>query len=132
MTTSLAYNEVISNLASIYLEDSWVLDITKNDDTVSFDMEFVLTEDHELYHSPKPNEQYCYKKGQLIFSSCSSIFLQLSNQKPSIDANGETDLGNIDSFTIMDEHFTLEGDWGTLEAECANVGLKFAHKGPSA
>lgn len=124
MTSEQLYHEAFEELKNIYLEDSWVLDVKENKNSVSFEMEFVLTENHELYSVPKKNEQYCYKKGQLNISHYSSKYLQKSKQPPSIDANHEIDFGNIDVFTKNNEQIKLLGDWGQLLASSANVSVE--------
>ncbi len=57
----------LGGLEDVYLEDSWVLDIVARPGTVRFDMDFVLRESHGSYHAPTPGEQYCYKRGRLLF-----------------------------------------------------------------
>jgi len=111
---------------NLYLESSYVLDISKADSSIIFDMEFILTKKHELYHLPKEKEKYCYKKGQLKFLSCSpNTSLQLSNNLPSIDAAGEKDIGNIDYFIGSDGEYFLEGDWGKLDVKCAKITVTY-------
>ena len=60
-------------LQDIYLEDSFVLGINTDENTALFEMEFVLTEDHDGYRPPRENEQYCYKKGTLRFDKCAKV-----------------------------------------------------------
>jgi hypothetical protein len=124
-TTATPYFEACEALENIYLEDSYVLSAFEKNDLVSFEMEFVLTEQHELYHPPKQNERYCYKRGWLKFLSCSSVNMQLSNQLPSTDANGDKDLGNIDTFEQVAEKFFLQGCWGSLQTKCKKVIVDF-------
>ena len=125
MISGVTYHEAYEVLRNVYLEDSYVLNIIEEADSVAFEMEFVLTEGHSLYHSPKPSEQYCYRKGRLQFLSCASAELKLSNQRPSTDANGETDLGNIDTFEKVSETHVLQGCWGKLEVNCNKLEIEF-------
>ena len=126
LSEAVRYHQCCEALANLYLEDSYVLDISEEDNSIRFDMEFVLTEKHKLYHPPKEKEQYCYKRGQLEFlSTSSSTILQLSNNLPSIDANGEKDIGNIDYFVGLNDKYFLEGDWGSLDVVCENVSVKY-------
>ena len=122
---AVPYHLCCKALENLYLEDSFVLDISKNDSSLRFDMEFVLTENHEFYHLPKENEQYCYRRGRLEFLSCSSTTLQLSNQLPSTDANGEKDIGNIHYFVSSNGGYFLEGDWGSLKVKCDKVSVTY-------
>lgn len=127
MTSTILYHDAFEALKYIYLEDSWVLGINQDEKSISFEVEFVLTKSHELYSEPKKNEQYCYKKGQLILSECSVISLKPSGHPPSTDANGEKDFGNIDTFTKQDGKVELSGDWGNLLAKCNEVLVNFNH-----
>ena len=120
---AVPYHLCCKALENLYLEDSYVLDISKSDSSIYFDMEFVLTENHKLYHPPKENEQYCYKRGKLEFSSCPSSTLKLSKRRPSTDVNGEEDIGNIDYFVESYEGYFLEGCWGSLKAKCDKISV---------
>ncbi len=125
MRSSIPYHEAYDLLRNVYLEDSYVLDIVEESDSIVFEMELVLRKGHSLYHLPKPSEKYCYKKGALRFLSCSSKKLELSNQRPSVDASGETDLGNIDWFEKISETAFLEGCWGKLEVNYGKFEVEF-------
>jgi len=122
---AVPYHLYCAVLSNLYLEDSYVLNIAEKESSINFDMEFVLTEEHELYQSPKKNEQYCYSRGQLNFLDCSSTSLQLSNNLTSIDADGEQDIGNIDFFVNSNGNYLLEGDWGNLKVKCASVSVTY-------
>ena len=123
------YHEDFDALENIYLEDSYVLNISKEKDSVVFEMEFVLTHKHSLYRPAKKNEKYCYRHGRLQFSECSMVRLQRSNCPPSTDANGDIDFGNVDSFVKTNEKVSLNGCWGVLEADCAKVSVEFDNIG---
>ena len=56
------YQEAFSDLAGVYLEDSWVLEVAPSDDGLALRVEAVLTPEHSCYEPPKPSEQYCYRK----------------------------------------------------------------------
>lgn len=49
--------EQLPGLQHIYLQDSWVLGISHDEESLVFELEFVLTEGHPLYTERKPNEQ---------------------------------------------------------------------------
>ena len=125
MQTATPYHLALTPLSNIYLEDSYVLNIIENSDLISFEMEFVLTEKHELYQAPKPYEQYCYRRGAINFIECENTVLVLSGQPPSKDVTGETDLGNIDVFIDFEGKYFVEGNWGRLETSCKEVTVKF-------
>lgn len=43
------YHEAFSDLASVYLEDSWVLELAPHDDGLALRLDAVLTSEHPLY-----------------------------------------------------------------------------------
>ncbi|WP_284987664.1 hypothetical protein [Arthrobacter sp. fls2-241-R2A-172] len=88
-------------LRGFYLEDSWVLDINASRGQLVITAEFVLTEEHPSYASARPGEQYCYRKGVLVFDGVTDLTWtgQLSS-RPSRDPDGSVDYGNIDSLII--------------------------------
>ena len=102
---------------NIYLEDSYVLGIDETSNKLIFDVEIVLHEEHPLYTTPKPDEQYCYKKGKIIFDELNSVDWINKNNKAYTDAEGDEDLGNIDVFEQTKNGYHLEGDWGEVDVE---------------
>ena len=110
------YPEIDSSLAHLYLEDSFVLNITATPGQVVFGMEFVLLPGHELYSPPADGEQYCYRRGSLVFSSVRSISWTGQGVPPAIDpVDGSQDFGNIDSLRPADSAYALGGDWGEMQ-----------------
>ena len=119
------YHELIECLRDIYLEDSFVLGLFEDQDSIEFELEAVLTEKHQSYHPPKPNEQHCYKKLVLRFGNCSNVNWIRKSLRPSTDANGEIDYGNIDRFSVEKDQLHLSGDWGEVRLQCSDVSLRY-------
>lgn len=115
----------IPDLENTYLEDSFVLKVIENKRELIFYLDVVLTEEHPFYFLPKVDEPYCYKKAQLIFSNCYKIDWIKKTFTVSIDANGEIDYGNIDTFTYANNNYHLIGSWGEVKVECDRVDLAF-------
>ena len=105
----------LPSLGGLYLEDSYVLAIQTTGQRVVLTLEAVLTPAHPHYHSPHPNEQYCYERGQLIFPNATHVAWLPSKLRPAIDARGEIDYGNIDIFYTEGGAYHLEGEWGRLD-----------------
>lgn len=124
MTKSEKYHEQIECLKHIYLEDSFVLGLIEGENSIEFELEAVLTPEHPSYLPPKPNEQHCYKKFVLRLDGCSNVDWLRKSLRPTTDANGEVDYGNIDHFGIAEDQFHLEGDWGEVRLRCADVSLR--------
>ena len=106
--------DTFPGLAGVYLEDSYVLDISESSGHVVFHLDAVLTPEHSAYHSPSPGEQYCYAKGSLVFPDVTRVqWLRRSNCHYT-DASGEEDFGNIDTLIVDGDAFVVEGDWGAV------------------
>lgn len=111
----------IDDLEDLYLEDSFVLNITEKADELKFEVDFVLTENHPLYSLPAATEQYCYKKGVLLFMGVSLAIWEDRSRKHFVDKNCEVDYGNIDCFNFSGKIFKLSGDWGAINFEADSV-----------
>lgn len=107
------YSDVLV-LSSVYLEDSYVMDVRVTRDTVTFVLEAVLADDHPRYQSPRPGEHYCYVSASLIF--CDVVSLRWLGEKSRVftDAAGEQDMGNIDSLKWENDRWRAVGDWGEV------------------
>lgn len=112
---------LITSLKNIYLEDSYVLGIHEKKQSIKFDLDAVLTEDHELYQPPKPSEKYCYHKINLVFENASSIEWLKRENISYEDPDGTVDFGNIDNFEFDKHGFYLLGDWGEIEINGGSI-----------
>ena len=123
----MQYFEAFSDLAGVYLEDSWVLEVAPSDHGLSLRLETVLTPEHPLYEAPKPGKQHCYRLGWLSLRAETPMDLRLSGARPAIDATGEPDFGNVDTFVFDPEEnrWELEGDWGYAGFRSPEVTLRF-------
>jgi hypothetical protein len=109
-----SYNEAIPDLQHIYLEDSWVRGVYESSDSLSFDLEAVLTEAHPLWVPRAPGEQHTYRRVALTFPNIRSIDWRQRGGEPATDASGEADWGHIDTLTVRGDVFELAGDWGRV------------------
>jgi hypothetical protein len=117
------YYEAFPDLAGVYLEDSWVLEVAPTAEGVSLRLEAVLTPEHPRYHPPALNKQYCYRTGWLTLTS-DAIDVRLSGRQPYRDPDGSQDFGNIDSFdTSADGAWEMYGDWGSVKISQPRVTL---------
>jgi hypothetical protein len=110
------YSKILG-FENLYLEDSFVLQISQGRNEIRFVMELVLTDAHPVYSAPRPGENYCYVDGEICFPRVLHIIEFKRYNVTSIDASGERDLGNIDRFVWRDNRYRLEGDWGILDLE---------------
>lgn len=123
---AMQYYEAFSDLAGVYLEDSWVLELAPHDHGLALRLETVLTPEHPLYEPPMPGEQHCYRMGWLNVQG-GPIELHLSGSRPATDATGEVDFGHVDvfAFSQAEDRWELEGDWGYARVRRPEVTLRF-------
>lgn len=105
---------LIAELANVYLEDSYVLDIIEGQSLFKFKIDAVLTEGHPRYCAPGPTEQYCYATSWLIFGDVAHTEWISRSFRRYADAEGEEDMGNIDFLKFYGNHWNAGGDWGEV------------------
>lgn len=124
----MEYQDAFADLAAIYLEDSWVLDVTPIEHGVVFRLDAVLTPDHYRYQ-PGPGEQHCYRRARLTVASAKRSKLHRSEAPAATDASGELDFGNIDVFIPVEwdgeAAWEMSGDWGELLTVESSVAIAF-------
>ncbi len=118
------YSE-LPQFKDVYLEDSFVLDISTKPTKIELTLEAVLNKSHFLYEEPLENESYCYRNANLIFTDFDSAKWLEKNDDYFTDASGQIDYGNIDFFHITEKDFDLGGDWGHLIVRGGTAVLKF-------
>jgi hypothetical protein len=127
MTSASDSYAAFEDLKDIYLEDSWVLTVDAAECTVAFALDAVLTPDHRGYAAPEPGQQYCYRTATLVLSSDTPIAYDMRGQRPHLDPDGSTDLGNIDTFDPIGRgSWRLTGDWGRITIAHPRVTLTMA------
>jgi hypothetical protein len=115
----------LPDLNAIYLEDSYLLGLEELPESLRFDMLFVLTEQHPLYAPPKADEQYCYRRGQLIFGDFPTVEWVDRSLRPNVDVDGQVDYGNIDFWIFEDGRFRLGGSWGEIGVSTNALSVEF-------
>jgi len=106
-------------LAGVYLEDSYVLDISEAPGQLTFNLDAVLTPESPAYQAPRAGEHYCYAVGRLIFTDVKQLDWGRTNENHFRDASGEEDLGNIDILRWDGDSIVAEGDWGEVRVKSA-------------
>jgi len=124
-----SYDEAFGDLAHAYLEDSWVLGISQSASALIFTLDLVLTPTHPAFRPPRPNEMHCYRRATMRLDSESPIQIHRSSAPPAVDATGEMDYGNIDTFRPIDGAasitWELTGEWGTARVTHPRVRIEF-------
>jgi hypothetical protein len=117
----------LPGLADYYLEDSYVLGIHLTGEALAFDLDVVLTESHPEYRQPRPDEQYCYRRGRLSFPDPRLVaMVDTQPIRPSTDATGARDFGSIDRLDLDAGRYRVTGDWGVMEIESGPPAIVLA------
>ena len=100
----------------IDLNDSFVLSWKLEEWGLCFLLEASVWPGSEYYQPPKDNEYTCYREATLCFRDFDSVrgLKAMSLVRPSVDANGELDYGNIDSLAQVPQGFDISGDFGNV------------------
>jgi hypothetical protein len=111
----------LAGFENLYLEDSFVLSIRVAPRRVEIEIEFVLHDGHPQYEAPAVDEQYCYRRGSIVFDAIRRVrWSGLGEIAPAVDARGDADYGGINSLGEDEETYRVEGDFGSLEIESSN------------
>ena len=100
----------------IDLHDSFVLSWSFNKVEISFELEVSIWPESTYYSKPKEDDYTCYKPGLLKFRGFENTrgILSMSEVKPSKDADGSIDFGNIEYFSKTNNQFEIHGDFGKV------------------
>ncbi len=129
MGTAWRSYEGLPGFEHVHLEDSFVLGMVEGDRDLRLSMELVLTPAHPEYRPPPKDRRHCYRAGTILFAGIRSKQWLHRTFRPSTDASGQVDYGNIDTFVFDTGIYLLEGEWGEVRIEADTVSL---HLDPAA
>jgi len=110
----------------IDLSDSFVLSWTL-DDKFLIEIEASVWPESEYYQKPLDNEYTCYRNATIAFSSFSECLgvVGQNTRIPTLDLNGTSDYGNIDSFTQNNNGYQILGEFGNVVVLGGKVSIIF-------
>lgn len=123
---SMHYSQ-IPGFEGVYLEDSWVLQIIREANSLVFVVDLVLLESHPSYSPPTAGEQYCYRRAQVIFGNLRSLRWKSGVSRAATDASGETDLGSFDEFRVRADEYAFSGDFGSIVIAADAPVIRFTY-----
>lgn len=115
----------ITDLAHMYLTDSFVLDVTITPGTVVVTMDFVLEPGHPRFETPGRGHLSCFRRGDIVYEGVTEVDWSMPTVMPAIDALGERDHGGIDVYEVDGDRHGLVGDIGEIRITCAVVRVRF-------
>ena len=105
----------------IDFENSYLLGVIYDDESLTLELDFNLTEEHPSYTAPEGGEDACYRSGYVRFADIED--LQIDKAKP---AEGEEqDYSVIYSVADDGNKFEISCGWGeiTVAAKSIRVAL---------
>ena len=107
----------LSEFEGIDLNDSFVLSWEQSSDKIVFKLEASIWPQSAYYSKPKPNEHTCYRKATLTFSGTKEVngLRPMETVKPTIDPDGTSDYGNIDSLIKSSNGYSIIGEFGAVK-----------------
>lgn len=113
-------------MQGLYLEDSYLLGIAVSGGELRLSVLFALAGDHPAYVSPKPDEQHCYREGEIRWDQVRVVH---SRSLPSVfataDPDGTLDLGSI-WYTESEGVHHVEADWFDLRFTAGSMKVVLA------
>lgn len=113
----------LSRESGVDLDESYVLDVSARPSTIELRLDLVLLPFHPHYRPPGPDEHACYRRAILQINGIRTLSWTGQGRKPSRDATGEIDFGYIVLLRCDPPSVALEGGFGRIEVECADVKL---------
>ncbi len=106
-------------LADIDLANSYILGVIYDDESLTLEMDFRLTEDHPRYEVSDGDEDGCYAKGFIRFAE----FDDLRLRKAETPEGEEVDYSDIYSATIEGDYANISSGWGEIELTAQSIQI---------
>jgi hypothetical protein len=101
----------------IDFERSYLTGVIYDDESLSLELDFRLTEGHPRYEQPQPADEGCYRGGYIRFGDIDD--LQIDKAKP---VEGETeDYSIIYSVSGDGQRFEFSTGWGEIKVAAGSV-----------
>ena len=85
----------------------------------------VVTCDHTRCVPAPAGKAYTPCAGSLSFFEVQTLSWSDQGARPSLDAEGRTELGNIDDMMFDGDTYRLEGSWGRMELVAARLSVDY-------
>jgi hypothetical protein len=105
----------------IDFERSYLLGVIYDDESLTLEMDFRLTETHPEYAAPQPGEEGCYRGGFIRFADIED--LQIDKAKPT--QGEEADYSVIYSVSGDGKTFEFSCGWGEIKVAARSVRVAF-------
>ncbi len=89
-------------------------------------MDFLLQPAHARYVAPTTAPANKFIRGAIAIENFMNVTWNASGLRPSFDANGEQDYGNLDELSVEGPNRKFSGDWGTIDVIGGDMSVSFA------
>ena len=103
----------------IDFEHSFLTGVIYDDESLSLEMDFRVTEGHPRYAAPQPGEEGCYRGGYIRFGDIDD--LQIDKAKP-VEGAAE-DYSIIYSASGDGQRFEFSTGWGEIKVAAGSVRI---------
>jgi hypothetical protein len=103
----------------IDFERSYLTGVIYDDESLSLELDFLLTEAHPRYAAPQPGEDGCYRGGYIRFGDIDD--LQIDKAKP-VEGQ-EEDYSIIYSVAGDGQRFEFSTGWGEIKVAAGSVRI---------
>jgi hypothetical protein len=101
-------------------EKSYVLGVIYDDQSLTLEMDFKLTELHPEYVEPAKGEEGCYRNGFIRFADIEDLHISKARA-----AEGESDYSTIYSVSGDGRNFEISCGWGEIKVTARSVRVQF-------
>lgn len=105
----------------IDFENSYLLGVIYDDESLTLEMDFRLTDLHPEYAAPRPGEEGCYRGGFIRFSDIDDLQIDKARQSE----NDQVDYSIIYSVAGDGKTFEFSCGWGEIKVAARSVRVAF-------
>jgi hypothetical protein len=102
------------------LERSFLLGVIYDDESLTLEMDFNLTEQHPRYVAPAKGESGCYRGGYLRFADIEDLQI---DKAPAPDGDQPPDYSVIYSASRDGDRFSISTGWGNVKVSARSIRI---------
>lgn len=111
----------LQGFEQLYLEDSYVWGVEETSEAFILRMLLVLREGHAEWRPPLPNQQYCYRDGQIRFEHPTDVDWVERTFEATTNLDGSVDYGNVHAIEADGQMFRIYADFGQVRLRAEGV-----------
>ena len=105
----------------IAFESSYLLGVIYDDESLTLEMDFNLTEGHPEYAAPASGDEGCYRGGYIRFADIEDLQID----KAKADEGADIDYSVIYSVSGDGKSFEFSCGWGEIKVSAGSVRIAF-------